>query len=490
MPCRFCPLRAFVAFLNLFYLLANYAAAGSYRKHLNGMIHDGGSYRISADSNICETTPGVHTYSGYINIDTNHSIFFWFFEARNNPKSAPFTLWLNGGPGCSSLIGAFQENGPCQVNAQGNSTTLNPYSWNKYSHVLYLDQPIPAGFSYGINDIYSSAQAAHPVWKLFQIFFSIPNFATYESRELSFWAESYGGQYGPKFTEYFESQNDLIKSGKLKGHLLHPTSLGITNGWFNPYYHFQSYYDYSQQKYNHVADLLKPEVLAHLEDALYSPEGCLAQVKQCSSTGNNTVCQQADEFCTRYVSTPAMGDRNPYFFEHPRMDPFPSESYVKYLSRPEVMGAIGAESQFSECPDAPNNDFTTTGDAARSSIPSLAKILNKGLRTIIWAGDRDFICNTLGGYRSIHAMDWKYATQFRAAKWRKLSFKGRPAGIYKTAGSLTYITVFNAGHEIPAYKPEFALEIFRQTISQEPIHSTPREDHVHKKKMRVNSANY
>ncbi|EFP78027.2 uncharacterized protein PGTG_03983 [Puccinia graminis f. sp. tritici CRL 75-36-700-3] len=460
-----------VLYPSAFGVSADCAPRSPTKKH-HGKLNGQGAYRLIADSNICETTPGVHTYSGYINISQNHSLFFWFFEARNNPQSAPFTLWLNGGPGCSSLIGAFQENGPCKVNAQGNATTLNPYSWNKYAHVLYLDQPIPAGFSYGVHDVYSTDQAAHRVWQFFQYLFSIPHFSTYESRELSFWTESYGGQYGPKFTEYFEHQNDLIKSKKIEGHIVHPASLGITTGWFDPYYHYPSYYDYAQAKYNHVEDLVEPDVLAEMKKALDSPNGCVAQIKQCASTGNNTICRQADDFCTRFVSNPAVGSRNPYYFENPKSDPFPSESYVKYLSLPQVTSAIGAESKFTECPDGPNDDFTTTGDAARSSTPALAKLLNKGLRTVIWAGDRDFICNTLGGYRSISSMNWQHGEEFRKAPWSKLHLKGQIVGIYKQAGPLTYITVYKAGHEIPAYKPELALEVFRQTIFHENIHST------------------
>ncbi|KAI7940842.1 hypothetical protein MJO28_013127 [Puccinia striiformis f. sp. tritici] len=454
-------------------------------QHYHGNIRGQGSYRLIADSNICETTPGVHTYSGYINISQNHSMFFWFFEARNNPKTAPFTLWLNGGPGCSSLVGAFQENGPCRVNAQGNSTTLNPYSWNTYAHVLYLDQPIPAGFSYGIHDVNSTSQAAPRVWEFFQILFSIPHFVQYQSRELSFWTESYGGQYAadqvstmPKLalifptSQYFERQNSLIKSKKIEGHLVHPTSLGITTGWFDPLYHYSSYYDYAQVQYNGLKDLVDPDVLVEIKAALDGPRGCVAQIKQCEQTGDNSICRSADAFCTQKVSTPAMGDRGPYFFENPKADPFPLHAYVKYLSMSEVTSAIGAESKFTECADGPYKDFTTTGDDARSSTPALAKLLNKGLRTVIWAGDRDFICNTLGGYRSISAMDWQYADEFRKAPWTMLRFKGQDAGRYKKAGPLTYITVFGAGHQIPAYKPQLALEVFKQTIFHEDIHST------------------
>ncbi len=57
---------------------------------------------------VCETTPGVNSYAGYIDLDPNTHAFFWFFEARHDPANAPVTLWLNGGPGSDSLIGLFQ----------------------------------------------------------------------------------------------------------------------------------------------------------------------------------------------------------------------------------------------------------------------------------------------------------------------------------------------------------------------------------------------
>lgn len=48
---------------------------------------------------ICETTPGVQSFSGYVDIEEDEHIFFWFFEARNeDPTTAPLTVWINGGP--------------------------------------------------------------------------------------------------------------------------------------------------------------------------------------------------------------------------------------------------------------------------------------------------------------------------------------------------------------------------------------------------------
>lgn len=61
--------------------------------------------------------------------------------------------------------------------------------------MLYVDQPIGTGFSYGNDTVYSSASAAPPVWTLLQAFFA--NFRQYKNREFGLFTESYGGHYGP-----------------------------------------------------------------------------------------------------------------------------------------------------------------------------------------------------------------------------------------------------------------------------------------------------
>lgn len=65
-------------------------------------------YKEPGKEGVCETTPGVKSYSGYVDLSPTSHTFFYFFEARHDPQNAPITLWLNGGPGSDSLIGLFE----------------------------------------------------------------------------------------------------------------------------------------------------------------------------------------------------------------------------------------------------------------------------------------------------------------------------------------------------------------------------------------------
>ena len=78
-------------------------------------------YKEPGKEGVCETTPGVKSYAGYVDLSPTEHTFFWFFEARHDPKNAPITLWLNGGPGSDSLIGLFEELGPCRINKDNES---------------------------------------------------------------------------------------------------------------------------------------------------------------------------------------------------------------------------------------------------------------------------------------------------------------------------------------------------------------------------------
>ena len=136
------------------FLLAAGSAVSQYLApptDLTSITSQPGNYKVrykQVPPGICEQRDDIKSISGYVDVSANQHIFFWFFEARNaDPTTAPLTTWINGGPGASSMIGVFQEVGPCSVNQHGNVVD-NIYSWTNVSNLLFIDQPVQTGFSY------------------------------------------------------------------------------------------------------------------------------------------------------------------------------------------------------------------------------------------------------------------------------------------------------------------------------------------------------
>ncbi|CAN1747556.1 Serine carboxypeptidase-like 49 [Linum perenne] len=90
-------------------------------------------------------------YAGYYNIEHSHAakMFYFFFESRNSKKD-PVVIWLTGGPGCSSELAIFYENGPFSI-ANNMSLVWNKYGWDQASNLIYVDQPTGTGFSYSTD---------------------------------------------------------------------------------------------------------------------------------------------------------------------------------------------------------------------------------------------------------------------------------------------------------------------------------------------------
>ncbi|PWY90212.1 putative carboxypeptidase S1 [Aspergillus heteromorphus CBS 117.55] len=426
------------------------------------------SLEIVANSGICETTPGVRQYSGYLSVGEDMNMFFWFFEARQNPETAPLTAWLNGGPGCSSMIGLFQENGPCRFVHNETTPSLNPYSWNNHSNMLYIDQPIGVGFSFGNDPVDSTVSAAPYVWKLLQAFYT--HFPEYESREFHLFTESYGGHYGPAFAKYIQAQNRAIASQTLTGEPIQLVSLGINNGWFDSSTQEYSYITYSLL--NSYRALIN--VTAAVDYGANYRRYCSPALDNCTASATDEACREADAICAAVVDDPlvASGDFDVYDIRRPADDPDPPSTYSVYLHNQTVRNAIGARSTYQECPQGVFDKFAYTGDNARSFLPALSDVVQTGINVLLWAGDADWICNWFGVQAVANAVNFSQQDAFRRAPLQSYTVDGVGRGEYKSAGNFTFLRVFEAGHEVPYYQPETALQVFSQMVKRAPIFST------------------
>ena len=103
------------------------------------------------------------------------------------------TVWLNGGPGCSSLQGLMSENGPLSFNGNETGPDTNPYSWTKFGYVLYVDQPVGAGYSTGPNQTTDNFDVTQGFIDWLKAFYA--NFPDLLSKNTYITGESYAGIY-------------------------------------------------------------------------------------------------------------------------------------------------------------------------------------------------------------------------------------------------------------------------------------------------------
>ncbi|KAF5384232.1 hypothetical protein D9615_003476 [Tricholomella constricta] len=352
------------------------------------------------------------------------------------------------------------------------------HSWNNLSNMIYIDQPIGTGFSFGTDTVNSTQAAAPFVWKAFQILFESQQFSKYQTREFIFATESYGGHYGPSFVTYFDEQNTKIRNGSLQGEEIVVSALMINNGWYDPLIQNKAYVDFATNAPGY-GQLQSDAVLEKLNKSYFEPNGCRDQEEACYAAGNSPgsdkICRNADDFCVLHVFIPAVGDRDSDDLRQNSSALFPPEFYVDFLGQESIRQQIGAESIYSECADDPFNLFTPKmilhRQDARSWLPQLGSLANSGLRILIWAGDADINCNWLGGHASVLAMDWYGKARLNNTPLSNMTIAGTAVAAIQNVDNFSFARIYAAGHEVPAFQPEASLEIFRQIINKQALHS-------------------
>ena len=166
---------------------------------------------------------GLYTkdiYSGYLKTDVEgNELFYVFTPSQTSPEKDPFFLWLNGGPGCSSLFGLLGEIGPVISVPFENKFILNEYSWNKKANILFIESPAGVGFSKIIdyNFFFNDTITAIGLNIALQNFFSI--FTEFQNNDFYITGESYAGTYIPYLVKEIKKNNNNIKIN-LKGFII------------------------------------------------------------------------------------------------------------------------------------------------------------------------------------------------------------------------------------------------------------------------------
>lgn len=291
----------------------------------------------------------VKQYSGYLDITGDKHLFMWFFESRNDPKNDPVILWLNGGPGCSSLEGMLFELGPSNVGAD-LQLIHNPYSWNSNASVIFLDQPVNTGMSYSGTTIRDTVTGATDVNAMLSLFFQ--NFPEYPSTDFHLAGESYAGHYIPAIAKAITTSDTYGKYFRLN-------TLIIGNGLIDDLHQTPTYVDMACGNGSGNDAVLNRNQCTQMRNQV-APFQRLAQ--QCYSTKDRNTCSRAGSSSNQILQIFASTGLN-YYDIRKECDPTPEglcyadlEYVGGYLNQPKVRAAIGAEvSTWTSCNNTVNS---------------------------------------------------------------------------------------------------------------------------------------
>ncbi|KAJ8144593.1 hypothetical protein OY671_002299, partial [Metschnikowia pulcherrima] len=96
---------------------------------------------------------------------------------------------------------------------------------------------------------------------------------------------------------------------------------------------------------------------------------------------------------------------------------------------------------------------------------SVVEMLESGLPVLIYAGDKDFICNWLGNQAWVDRLPWSEHDKFEAQPIRDWVVNKKTAGEVKNYKHFTFLRVFGAGHMVPFDQPENSLDMVNRWIS-------------------------
>ncbi|KAK2759322.1 hypothetical protein FQN54_002800 [Arachnomyces sp. PD_36] len=405
-------------------------------------------YKEPGKDGVCETTPGVNSYSGYIDVAPDMHVFFWFFESRNDPATDPVTLWLNGGPGSDSLMGLFQG-------FSYSEAVLG--SVNNVTKQFQNSTEAEVDGRYAMTDaseLDTTDLAAVAAWHTLQGFYSaLPQLdSEVKSRSFNLWTESYGGHYGPAFFRYFHEQNELISKGEVEGTELDFNTLGIINGIIDEKIQAASYPEFSMHN-TYGVELVNKTVYDYMK----------------TSESDFTLCSQAGNMCRDNVEAVmyAFSERSPYNIRAPSTTRIPPNYYAEYLALDHVLNSIGVNLNYTYCTsDEIYYAFQRTGDwIFPNFIEDLEELLELPVRISLIYGDADYICNWFGGEAISLAANYTGAESFAKAGYVPMTVDGVEYGSTREYGNFSFTRIYESGHEVPYYQPIASLALFNRSLN-------------------------
>mmetsp|Transcript_33113 Transcript_33113/g.37587 ORF Transcript_33113/g.37587 Transcript_33113/m.37587 type:complete len:449 (-) Transcript_33113:220-1566(-) len=411
-----------------------------------------------------------NVYSGYLDIPNNEKKFHYIFqESQSNPATDPVLLWLNGGPGCSSMLGAVTENGYL-VNRKNNKDgwMINEYSWNTAANVIYIESPAGVGFSILGDEpkYFDDAQTGEMNTQALLVFFQ--KFPQFKTHDFYVSGESYAGMYVPftakSILDYNKTASDDAKIN-LKGTL-------VGNGVTSP--EFDGNQDLRLRMANAHALLSDATIKAYLKAGCdvsleletepltkfiefeakpsllgYSDE-CAALNQQINANLSNINIYNILADCepSRIVGAPCLN----------------YDYLVSYFNRDDVKKTLHISDEAASWNYCSNMVGANYHSDPRGSIWIYPILKEAGIRTLVYSGDIDFAVPFMGSEAWVDSLNWDLKKE-----WSQYIVNGQVGGYFKEFDGITYVTVKGSGHMVPQDKPAQAHHFVYAFLNQTEI---------------------
>ncbi|XP_023640643.1 serine carboxypeptidase-like 22 isoform X3 [Capsella rubella] len=353
---------------------------------------------------------GFSQFSGYVTVNESHgrSLFYWLTESSSHsPHTKPLLLWLNGGPGCSSIAyGASEEIGPFRITKTGCSLYLNNFSWNTGHYVPQLAKEIQE-----YNNAYE-----RPIINLKGFMVGNPEMDKYSDK------------------------------------------LGTITYWW-------SHAMISDTSYNSIlenCDFAGEKFSKECDSAIYNSAADFGEIDQYSIYTPKCVPQQQQPNHTKVTELMKMHITKRFLVD--QYDPC-TENYAEiYYNRPDVQRALHANHtaipyKWTACSDTVFNNWNWR-DSDNSMLPIYKELIAAGLKIWVFSGDTDSVVPVTATRFSLSKLNLPVKTRWYP--WYSGNQVGGRTEVYE---GLTFVTVRGAGHEVPFFQPRSALVLLRSFLA-------------------------
>lgn len=397
-------------------------------------------------------------YSGLV--ETNHTLGhflnFWAIESAT-PSASPVVLWLNGGPGASSIeYGGLYEMGPFAVSADGQRLVPRNASetWASAATMIFVDQPVGVGYSFSksgtLDELrFNSVRAGRELAVFLSHFFTAvaPHL---QSQPFFIFGESYGGHYVPQLT-YQLLQTPMPGVPHVQG-------IGLGNAWVWPAVQVQAWSTYA--KLHKLIGGLSATMVDDLTTA------CLAAVRRGDTVQTAIECNGVVGIVL--LNNPGMEiydirKRCPGTFTHDCYNLTAEDTWVKTAAGKKRLG-VPASSSWQDLEIELVVVAALNGDDMDQFAKLVPPILASGTRVLAYNGMYDLLCNWIGTEQWLSLVGGNAFNRSVEQPWGNGG--GAQFGWARQTSdrSLTFVKVDNSGHMAPRQQPVATLDMLQRFL--------------------------